>query len=649
MIQKFKITLILLVLNALALLVLFFLSNAQFKSLHFQNNLATNITSITDGINSMHISGSVISEPIYLNKEGLNWSIKSPIQWPANNFTVNQIIHQLNLLKETSQFSFKELIQTNQSLSDYGLDEPSLVFEIKKTDQELKIIIGNTTALGNKLYLYLPQKEMVYIVSNNLYDTPFPELDNLKQKQIINIPSFEIDALNYQVRTSDTSNRGLLSVRIEKRENDNTWYFKSPLKTQADSGLVLKTIKELTSARVKKFLPPEILDSEMLGFDNPSMKLTLEGNKRRATLILGNTFLDQTNHKNYYAKLESNDSVFTVNSKSFDRFIEADKALREKNFVNFLTNKTTTIDITNTQFQTKLQQLENGAWQSLVLYPVNKNPPSKADQVTINDFLDQLRNLRAVDFFSDNPKNEDLHSLGFNQPIISIALFNKETPMLSLSAAPHPQDRSLLLIHLKNGSTIYSVEKALFLKKFVPNPLHYKDRLIEKLPLSAEIIGLEIEDISQKSSPYLLNYRKDESPGKIPEELLEVLKKITVRRYLERPFNQEERDDDGNIIWRYRLTFKILLPGDRGNKTENRVYYIGNRITGSIQLGADPKQNLVFEFSPKFLQALYPYISEFKLTPESLNEAPEYPQAVEPLNLKSGTNKLSKNQAAKDK
>ena len=649
MIQKFKITFILLTLNAIALLVLFFLSNSQFKSLNFQNSLETNITSITDGINSIHISGSVVNEPIYINKEGLNWSIKSPINWPANNFTVNQIIHHLNLLKETSQFSFKELIQTNQSLSDYGLDEPSLVFELKKANQELEIIIGNTTALGNKLYLYLPQKETIYIVSNDLSETQLIGLENLKQKQIINIPSFEIDALNYQVRTSDASNRGLLSVRIEKRENADTWYFNSPLKTQADSSLVIKTIKDLTDAKVKKILSPEILDSEMLGFDNPSMKLTLEGNKRRATLILGNTFLDQTNHKYYYAKLESNDSVFTVDSKLFDRFIEADKALREKSFVNFPTDSTTTIDITNTQFQTKLQQLENGAWQSLVLYPVNKNPPAKADQVAVNDFLEQLRNLRAVDFFSDNPNEEDLNSLGFNQPIISIALFNKETPMLSLRATDHPQDNSLCLVYLKNGSTVYSVEKALFLKNFVPNPLHYKDRLVEKLPLSAEIVELAIEDISKSPSSYLLNYRKKKSLENNPKELLEVLKKITVKRYLDRTFNQEERDNEGNIIWRYKLTFKMLLPGDRGNKTEDRVYYIGNRIAGSVQLGAVPKHNLVFEFSPEFLQALHPYISQFKLTPESLNKASESPQAVEPLNLQPNTKQTSKNHAAEDK
>ena len=51
----------------------------------------------------------------------------------------------------------------------------------------------------------------------------------------------------------------------------------------------------------------------MLGFENPYMKISLQGNKRRNTLILGNTLNDPNNSKiYYYAKLEGNPTVFTV-------------------------------------------------------------------------------------------------------------------------------------------------------------------------------------------------------------------------------------------------------------------------------------------------------------------------------------------------
>ena len=49
----------------------------------------------------------------------------------------------------------------------------------------------------------------------------------------------------------------------------------------------------------------------MLGFENPYMKISLQGNKRRNTLILGNTLNDPNNSKSYYAKLEGNPTVFT--------------------------------------------------------------------------------------------------------------------------------------------------------------------------------------------------------------------------------------------------------------------------------------------------------------------------------------------------
>ena len=62
----------------------------------------------------------------------------------------------------------------------------------------------------------------------------------------------------------------------------------SPLNVKADSVLVAKTLQALTVTAVEKFLPLEIVDSDMLGFENPYMKISLQGNKRRNTLILGN-------------------------------------------------------------------------------------------------------------------------------------------------------------------------------------------------------------------------------------------------------------------------------------------------------------------------------------------------------------------------
>ena len=285
MIQKFSLTFVLLILNAIAFISLFLLSNGQYKDYQESQGLNYEITSFTQALESIEIESKQLQESLKILRQNNNWYIDEPIQWPANNFSVNQIIHQLNLLKESAKFTYDELIETDQNLKDFGLDEPKLAFNLKKGSQSLNLLVGNSTPLGNKLYLYLPEKESVYVVESYLLKDDFLKINDLYRKQIFDIPNFEIDALNYQLQTSEKDNRAQLSVRLEKNINDHSWQFKSPLNVEADALLVAKTLQALTATGVEKFLPLEIVDSTMLGFDNPYIKLSLQGNKRRNTVI----------------------------------------------------------------------------------------------------------------------------------------------------------------------------------------------------------------------------------------------------------------------------------------------------------------------------------------------------------------------------
>lgn len=638
MIQHFRLTFILLLLNGFAFIGLFFFSNAQFKSNQDSQNLNFAIQEFTPNLDRIAIRGTQLDEAIQLNANGQEWFLDKPIQWPANHFTVNQIIHQLNLLSEEARFSANEILQSNQSLSDFGLMDPVLSIELGKGEKALQIQLGNSTPLGNKLYLYLPQKEMIYVVTNRLFQSQLLSLDSLRQKEIINIPNFEIEALNYQVRTHPEERLSKLSVRIEKNLSDNTWHFNAPLKVQADASLVNQTIRELTTAQIEKFLPPEILDSEMLGFENPYMKLSLEGNKRRTTLILGNSVSDQNGSKRYYAKLENNSSIFTVNSEDFDRFVEAHKALREKSFIRLDPSLISTVDLSDASSQTKLQRLENNQWQVLSLDQNSSTQAVQADRVIVDAFFKNLEQLRAVDFFSDNPSEESLSALGFDRALLSIKLFDREANILQLKAVAHPSNESLILINLEGSTSIYSVEKKSFLENFNPSPLNYKSRVIEKLPKAARITKLQIVDL--QNDKHLLEYNSSPSEGDTAdtidpasnyETLFAHLIEMRAQGYIDQPFALDAVDSYGQALWNYQLLFEIILPGDTEAKIENRSYYLSARESGSRQLGGIPSTDIMFELSPELIHALDPFINEFKPSPESSGQPAENAPSIDTL------------------
>ena len=256
MIQKFRLTFVLLILNAIAFIALFILSSGQYKNYQESQGLNYSITSFTQSLEGIHIESKQLQESIKISKRNNGWFIDSPVQWPANNFSVNQIVHQLNLLKESAKFTYDELIETDQNLKDFGLDDPKLTFNLKKGSQSLSLLVGNSTPLGNKLYIYLPEKESIYVVESDLLKDDVLKVKDLYSKQIFDIPNFEIDALNYQLQASEKDSRGQLSVRLEKNINDGSWQFMSPLNVKADSVLVAKTLQALTVTAVEKFLPP---------------------------------------------------------------------------------------------------------------------------------------------------------------------------------------------------------------------------------------------------------------------------------------------------------------------------------------------------------------------------------------------------------
>ena len=628
MIQKFRLTFVLLILNAIAFIALFMLSSGQYKNYQESQGLNYSITSFTQSLEGIHIESKQLQESIKISKRNNRWFIDSPIQWPANNFSVNQIIHQLNLLKESAKFTYDELIETDQNLKDFGLDDPKLTFNLKKGTQSLNLLVGNSTPLGNKLYIYLPEKESIYVVESDLLKDDVLKVKDLYSKQIFNIPNFEIDALNYQLQASEKDSRGQLSVRLEKNINDSSWQFMSPLNVKADSVLVAKTLQALTATAVEKFLPLEIVDSDMLGFENPYMKISLQGNKRRNTLILGNALNDPNNSKSYYAKLEDNPTVFTVKGNQYDQFIQAHKDLREKNFIKLNAKSISTIDVSDLEKFTKLQKLENNKWQALSLNENTPTKPFQADSEVIDNLVKDLNTLRAVSFFYDNPTEEDLITLNFDQPLLQILIFNNEENILTLNAVQHPNEKTLLLTKTENSPTIYTVDKASYLKNFSAQPLFYKNRIIEELPEVARILELQIKDISNNT--LLHEYSSEKTVSGTSLQLLESLKEFKVARYIDTA-SLAKNNSNSSIEWKYKLSFKIALPGDIEDKFEERTYYFNERSSGSSQLGKTANQDLVFELSPDLIQVLHPFIHSFELTPESMDLEVADPSSVEKL------------------
>ncbi|MGB0415546.1 MAG: DUF4340 domain-containing protein [Coraliomargarita sp.] len=635
--MRFKFTLFLLVLNAVTFGLIYFLSNQDERSSSQPRGLSSAIGREVIEADRISIRGPELKTPRVLVREGSNWSIEKPLAWPANYFAVNRILNQLQFLEEQAAFSLDEINRTGQSLSDYGLDQPSLILEISNPSNSIELKIGSRTEIGQNVYVLGPKGDHIYVVSSEVIDSLLIELPDLRTREIFDIPVFEVDALSVQTR--GTGDVGELKVHL--RRTNKGWLFEAPLSAEADPTLVSNTINSLTAVKVERFIP-QSGDPLIQGLEAPSMQVTLNGNKRYQTLIIGNPDPDGGENPTYYAKLENNPTVFTVDAQPFDQLREAQQSLRERSFMNFESGALSAINLSGGDLEIRLHKLETGGWQSIRGGQDEDVKPHRASQEIMGHLIHDLANLRATGFAVDAPTPADLDRLGFSAPRRTITLsFKDDAPELILELAHPSDDNENLYARTNRSEYIYQVDRRAALLVFPLNELHYRKRTLESLPQAATIAAIRLENILTNTTILEItpagegrtweDYLNEstEAERDALSTILQWIRKFRVSSYLAPHYAEVYTlGDKKELPWAYRLSADIILPGGSTDKEVTHSYVFTERLSGSAQPGGSALHDAIFETSPDLIEAIHVFASDFTLPPEVTGDDVATPQAL---------------------
>ena len=643
--MRFKFTLFLFILNCIifGLIVLISQKTERFGT---QTTGVSGIVS-REAIEATHIelSGKGLEVPRILERTGSEWKIVEPIQWPANYFAINRILNQLLFLEEEASFSVDEIRRTGQSLADYGLEEPWIRLTLSNEDESTELSIGHTTEIGNNFYLLGPKGKDVFVISRKVIDSLLVDLNDLRNRQIFTIPVFEVEALSLQINNPELIGNGKFKIRVARGAGNDSWMFEAPLTAEADANQVSNTINKLTAAKVVEFKGLEISDPILQGLEDPIMQVTIHGNKRRQTLLLGNkiTAENDKNKSVYYARLESNPTVFTVDAEPFDDLSEAEEALRERSILNFTPESLTSIEISENDLQIRLQKLETGNWQVIESNTETDIQPYQADLNIITELIDDLKNLRASGFAIDSPTPADLDRLGFNNPRRNIQLSFGDQQIRLLLAHPENENEQLYARSDK-AEYIYTVNRRSTLQIVPLNAAHYRDRTLEALPKAAQIMEIQLENLSTGETifTYALKGKNDSwlvALEDLPEKeqnaiftLLDTLRNFTVETYLMDTYQDVYPiDSETSRPWTYRLSAQILLPGDETDRSESRSYAFTERFSGTQQVGASELHNTIFAIPQPLIEALYTFTDNMSPPPEASQQPIEPQPTIEPV------------------
>lgn len=643
--MRSKVTVVLLFLNVVLFGYIFYFEQRwqeERKLLEARRRvLPTEIASM-DSLTRTNPNGEIVR----IEKRGESWWLTAPHEWPANPNAVSRLHNELQFLEHYTSFAVADLAKGGQTLADYGLDKPALTLEFTAAKKSYKLLIGADTKIDNRLYVLSPDGTRIHVVSRSLADSAGLALSELRSDSIFTIPVFEVRSLNIQ--TAAPSN---LKVRL-RRDAAARWNFESPILARAAKGTVEVAINALNALTAEKFLEPRDTDLDRAGLTAPALRVTLEGNARRETLLLGNA---TATAGEYYAKIEDQAVVFTtvISPKLLEDLRTSQETLRDPHIADFDPATVTSVTIAAPgQPELSLQQLEpntsaagtaapadpsaktpataaalaKDGWQVVVRAPGQAPVTSAADTDLLAELLQKIHLLTAREFLSDAPSAADTENYGFNRPEREITLGlstgggprGNEPSTLVIQVGVSPDQPGKAFARLTNPPFVYEILPDI-LEEVPANALHYRQRLLRVLPDSAMITSLALIDLTTNQPVYAHTLgegeknwdatlaAQPEAARKAVAGLLAQLHTLRAQRFTADTFSADRvSTPQGPQPWRYRLDYTIAFNGGGAAQGTPASLLLSERLGGTTLLaGTAEFGGVVFSVTQELVDALF--------------------------------------------
>lgn len=670
--MRSKVTVVLLFLNVVLFAYIYFYDKPridELKTLEARRRVYGPEVATIDALTRSNRAG----ETVKLEKRSGSWWLAAPYEWPADPNALAGIINTLQLLEHETSFAVAELAQSGRSLADYGLADPALTLQFRSAGKNYTTRIGDVTAVGNRLYILSPDGTRIHVVNRSLAESIGVPLDTLRAPTIFSVPVFEVRSLN--VQTAAPAN---LKVRL-RRDSAARWAFEAPINARASKSAVEVTINAVNALTAKNFIVPRDTDLERAGLNAPVLRITLEGNARRETLLLGNATgaavplpgnpaeggVPGTGaappYAEYFAKTEDQAVVFTtvVPQPLLDVLRAAQEELRDPLILDFEPGTVTAFTLgAPGQPELSLQKLEGGqGWQAVVRVSGSAPQTIAADPGVVAGFLEKLTALTAREarpgspkYLSDAPSASDLENWGFNRPEREITL------SLSNGGGPLGKEPSFLTLQVgvspdKPGEAFARVTNAPFVYQILPDILddtpvaarHYRLRALRKLPgevplTSIKLSTLPAHDLVFAASNEVALTTEALATAKISEQgrqalasLIGQIRTLNAKAFTAGTFTPDHAETPaGPQPWKYLLEASTAFPGGGGTaQNSTLLLYFTERLGGTTMFaGTADFGGVVFEVTQEMLDAIFTLAYGEKHDPGPAVAAPAPPPAA---------------------
>lgn len=342
---------------------------------------------------------------IVLKKGDGAWEMTTPVRTAADNGEVASLISFA--LDAKLQRDFGDPAEAGMDPTEFGLDEPVLTVTLFAGDDASRLLIGDETPEGEKLYVLVEHDdgETLGIIDSLVLADLNRDPRALREKNIT--PFYTDDVKRFSVTRKGKT------VTSERVSGDD-WIITEPVEFTADPTEIYDVLDYVTEAEAINFFDDEAEDLAPYGLDNPVITLVLTDNEgASSTLVIG----DEGEDGDYYALWEGMPWVFTVGNAVKNKLTLTEESLMERILLDY-----TVADVTDFTLETEhdsfiVSRTEDG-WE------IEEPEKLKGDKTAVDDLLFEFKNLR-FDEVVEKP-TADAGRYGMDDPRLSLHVVYEE-------------------------------------------------------------------------------------------------------------------------------------------------------------------------------------------------------------------------------
>jgi len=284
------------------------------------------------------------SEPVLLKKSGNDWSVRKPVETPADSGTVDSFLSATS----TARIE-RKLEKVGKEASKYGLADPRLRVVLKGEKEQRTLLFGSKDFTGNQVYVQVQGSPDVYLTSDYLFNSADKELKDWRNRKVLTFDRNQVQNIEI-TRASD---------QIKLKKQGEKWVLEQPIQETADEAAVSSLLSTLESAEAQKFVAEQPDDLKTYGLDQPAatVRVREQGKDSWKTLELGKKEDDS-----YLARTTDRTPVFTLKTDLYDKLNQKLWEFRDKGVVEVEQDRVAQLTFKRADAEIVLKRQDDGKW-----------------------------------------------------------------------------------------------------------------------------------------------------------------------------------------------------------------------------------------------------------------------------------------------